>query len=192
MASLSQLVVALTSSLALQLVAGDDSSSGGEGCDWQCTPITECPMVFRDLVRAKIARQNENKEVLNKVISGVRNYLCDSRAETVCCPVMLGRTFRTETAVYAVNNNTVILKTGDKDYWANREVFFWREETCFPWLDYSENHLGDIEKENAEELEEEVRFALPPGLTVYQSKCLSVWSDNQEIGFAFLKWPLDG
>ena len=182
----------------------------GEGCDWQCTPITECPMVFRDLVRAKIARQNENKEVLNKVIrfsrsqsevrplynilhcSGVRNYLCDSRAETVCCPVMLGRTFRTETAVYAVNNNTVILKTGDKDYWANREVFFWREETCFPWLDYSENHLGDIEKENAEELEEEVRFALPPGLTVYQSKCLSVWSDNQEIGFAFLKWPLDG
>jgi len=192
MASLSQLVVALTSSLALQLVAGDNSSSGGEGCDWQCTPITECPMVFRDLVWAKIARQNENKEVLNKVISGVRNYLCDSRAETVCCPVMLGRTFRTETAVYAVNNNTVILKTGDKDYWANREVFFWREETCFPWLDYSENHLGDIEKENAEELEEEVRFALPPGLTVYQSKCLSVWSDNQEIGFAFLKWPLDG
>ena len=124
--------------------------------------------------------------------SGVRNYLCDSRAESVCCPVMLGRMFRTETAVYAVNNNTVILKTDDKDHWTNREVFFWKEETCFPWLDYSENHLGDIKKETAEVFEEEVRFSLPPDLTVYQSKCLSVWGSNQEIDFAYLKWPLDG
>ena len=126
--------------------------------------------------------------------SGVRNYLCDDKAETVCCPVMLGRMFRTETAVYAVNNNTVILKSEDKDYWTNREVFFWKEETCFPWLDYSENHLGDINKENTDVFEEEVRFSLPPDLTVYQSKCLSVWSTstNQEIGFAYLKWPLVG
>ena len=54
-------VAAITSSLALQLVTGG-------GCDWECSPITDCPMVFRDLVRAKIARQNENEELLNKVI----------------------------------------------------------------------------------------------------------------------------
>ena len=54
-------LVLLLLALALQLATGED-------CDWQCSPITECPMVFRDLVRAKIARQNENNELLNKVI----------------------------------------------------------------------------------------------------------------------------
>ena len=121
----------------------------------------------------------------------MRNYLCDDKAETVCCPVLLGRIFRRETEVFAINNNTVILKTEEKDYWTNREVFFWREESCFPWLDYSENHLDSIKKDDADLFKEEVRLPLPPGLTVYQSKCLSVWSSNQEIGFAYLKWPIE-
>ena len=121
----------------------------------------------------------------------MRNYLCDDKAETVCCPVLLGRMVRRETEVFAINNNTVILKTEEKDYWTNREVFFWKEETCFPWLDYSENHLDTIKKDEAELFKEEVRLALPPGLSVYQSKCLSVWSSNQEIGFAYLKWPFE-
>ena len=35
---------------------------------------------------------------------------------------------------------------------------------------------------------EEVIFSLPPGLSVRETKCLSVWSQTEELGFAYLSW----
>ena len=123
--------------------------------------------------------------------SGVRNYLCDDKAESVCCPVMVGRMSGTERPVYAVNNSSLMIRSQDTGYWDNREVFFWREESCFPWLDYNENLIEDTKKldERSELFSEEVMFGLPPGLTVQDTKCLSVWRGDTEIGAAHLRWP---
>ena len=122
----------------------------------------------------------------------MRNYLCDDKAESVCCPVLMGRMFGSQTPVYAINNSSVMIRSQDTSYWDNREVFFWTEETCFPWLDYNENLIEDTEKliDVEEVFSGEVVFSLPAGLRVEESKCLSVWRDGQEIGAAHLKWPL--
>ena len=110
----------------------------------------------------------------------------------MCCPVMMGRMPRTETPVYAINNSSLLIRTEDTARWDNAEAFFWREETCFPWLDYNENEIGDTGKadKDIEGFSGEVIFPLPPSLTVQDTKCFSVWSGNTEIGFAHLKWPV--
>ena len=51
--------------------------------------------------------------------------------------------------------------------------------------------MGDLEAvANDDETEdtEEVIFDLPPGLSVRDTKCLSVWSQNKEVGFAHMLW----
>jgi len=39
-----------------------------------------------------------------------------------------------------------------------------------------------------EDVTEEMVFDLPPGLTVQQTKCLSVWKDSNELGYSQLDW----
>ena len=96
----------------------------------------------------------------------------------------MGRMFGSQTPVYAINNSSVMIRSQDTSYWDNREVFFWTEETCFPWLDYNENLIEDTEKliDVEEVFSGEVVFSLPAGLRVEESKCLSVWRDGQERG----------
>ena len=53
------------------------------GCDWACSPIKECELVHRDLVTAKLARQAGTESTVERVISLVREKLCDDRAEQV-------------------------------------------------------------------------------------------------------------
>ena len=40
----------------------------GFSCDWECSPIKSCGVIYSDLVIAKEARQNQDTQLLNKVI----------------------------------------------------------------------------------------------------------------------------
>ena len=71
--------------------------------------------------------------------SRIRNYLCDKKAETVCCPQGLGDLVSSSGIrhqVYAVNNFTVGFRTGAQNVkiWQESEPFFWREQNCVPGL----------------------------------------------------------
>ena len=65
--------------------------------------------------------------------------MCDSQAETVCCPRVLGSLVTprgTEHTVYAVTSERLGLRTaaGDRESWEQAEVFFWTQENCFPGI----------------------------------------------------------
>ena len=72
-------------------------------------------------------------------LSRIRSYLCDSQAESVCCPRALGSLVTPQGAehtVYAVTSDSLGLRTAarDKVKWEEAEVFFWTQARCFPGL----------------------------------------------------------
>jgi len=179
-------------------------------CPWGCTPIKQCDLIFRDLLMAKGARDRGQDALVDKIVRLVRQYICDDRAEQVCCPEFLG-TFnnsvtRATEPVYAVNSDTIVVRSKAEPVgWADAEAFFWREEACFPgrntrWKKGPIPALKDLEMERdrsglelnlveeAEEVEE-LHLKLPPRLSVQELRCLSVWEGDSELGAAFLRFP---
>ena len=126
-------------------------------CSWDCTPIKECKVIYRDLVAAKIAREKQENWKVEKIIrwelelshhwesfyfllsSLIRGYTCDQKAEQVCCPEFMGQFNNTLTntvnMVYAINSDTIVIRSSmEHSSWSNTETFFWREKSCFPSL----------------------------------------------------------
>ena len=55
--------------------------------------------------------------------------------------------------------------------------------------EYRDNNvLEDLDADVSDDEAEEVIFSLPPGLSVSDAKCLSAWSQTEELGFAHLAW----
>jgi len=168
-------------------------ASALETCSWGCTPIKECKVIYRDLVAAKIARENQENWKVDKIISLIRGYTCDQKAEQVCCPEFMGQfnnsITNTINMVFAINRDTLVIRNNmEQSTWSNAETFFWREETCFPFLEYKVDlEFNDLETED-DNFEEE-RMVLPGTLTVEDIRCMSVWSGDTEVGYAHLAWP---
>ena len=59
--------MSVSSSLIL-FVAFLKTIAASSDCDWECSPIKTCDIIFDDLVAAKFARESQNDLVLNKVI----------------------------------------------------------------------------------------------------------------------------
>merc|ERR1712002_543991 len=162
-------------------------------CSWDCSPIKECRVIYRDLVAAKIAREKQENWKVDKIISLIRGYTCDQKAEQVCCPEFMGQfnnsITNTINMVFAINRDTLVIRNNmEHSTWSNAETFFWREETCFPSLEYKVDlEFNDLETED-DNFEEE-RLVLPGTLTVEDIRCMSVWSGDTEVGFAHLAWP---
>merc|ERR1712002_1016203 len=123
--------------LATALVPSTGRLIGGE-CPWGCIPIKQCDLIFRDLVTANTARERGRVDVVDKIVGLVRQYICDERAEQVCCPEFIGTFNNSLTlageAVYAVDRNTIALRTKwPPEGWQGTEAFFWRRgnEDCF-------------------------------------------------------------
>ena len=94
-------------------------------------------MIYSDLVTAKIAKEKQEDRKVDKIISIIRGYTCDDKAEQVCCPEYMGQFNNTITntvnMVYAINKNTIMIRSSmEESRWFNTEAFFWREEFCFP------------------------------------------------------------
>ena len=117
----------------------------------------------------------------------VRGYICDEKAEQVCCPEYMGQFNNTITntvnTIYAINRDTIMVRSNiEQSRWRNIEAFFWRNESCFPWLGrfYICNlscHLPTLISEYQEQLDyndidedddsfEETKMLLPGTLTV--------------------------
>ena len=67
----------------------------------------------------------------------IRQYLCDNKAESVCCPKLFGSLVDEDQdgkiiSVYAVNNVTLGIRTKADNKWQESEAFFWSEGNCFP------------------------------------------------------------
>jgi len=76
----------------------------------------------------------------------------------------------------------------EESKWNNVEAFFWREESCFPWLEYKvELDYNDVDEDD--ESFEETRMLLPGTLTVEDIRCMSIWSLDTEVGYTHLAWP---
>merc|ERR1719167_605730 len=97
-------------------------------CPWSCEPIKSCKTVYKHLVAAKIARDNNQQDKVEEIIRIVRGYVCDEKAENVCCPKLLGKII-----------NSATNSTSDV-YAENLDTFFWRHEDCFPWLSVKEEN----------------------------------------------------
>jgi len=162
-------------------------------CSWDCTPIKECKVIYRDLVAAKIAREKQENWKVEKIISLIRGYTCDQKAEQVCCPEFMGQFNNTLTntvnMVYAINSDTIVIRSSmEHSSWSNTETFFWREKSCFPSLEYKVDlEFNDLETE--EENFEEEKMVLPATLSVEDIRCMSVWTGDTEVGSAHLSWP---
>ena len=73
------------------------------------------------------------------IISLVRGYVCDDKVEYVCCPKYMGHFINNITnmvnTVYAINMDTIMVRSNmEESRWSSTETFFWRDESCFPWL----------------------------------------------------------
>jgi len=179
-------------------------------CPWGCSPIKQCDLIFRDLLTAKGARDRGEDALVDKIVRLVRQYICDDRAEQVCCPEFLG-TFnnsvtRATEPVYAVSSDTIVVRSKTEPVgWSSAEAFFWKEEACFPgrhtrWRKGPIPALNDLEIERdrsglelnlLEETSEveELHLKLPPLFDVHDLRCLSVWEGDSELGAAFLRFP---
>jgi len=179
-------------------------------CPWGCSPIKQCDLIFRDLLTAKGARDRGEDALVDKIVRLVRQYICDDRAEQVCCPEFLG-TFnnsvtRATEPVYAVSSDTIVVRSRTEPVgWSDAEAFFWKEEACFPgrhtrWRKGPIPALKDLEVERdrsglelnlLEETSEveELHLKLPPLFDVHDLRCLSVWEGDSELGAAFLRFP---
>eukprot|EP00090_Calanus_glacialis_P001598 TRINITY_DN11160_c0_g1_i6.p1 TRINITY_DN11160_c0_g1~~TRINITY_DN11160_c0_g1_i6.p1 ORF type:complete len:197 (-),score=60.21 TRINITY_DN11160_c0_g1_i6:99-689(-) len=167
-------------------------TEGVVSCPWGCSPIKSCAVIYSDLVTAKIAKEKQQDRKVDKIISLIRGYTCDDKAEQVCCPTYMGQFNNTITntvnIVYAVNRDTIVIRSSmEESRWINTEAFFWREESCFPRLDYQAD-LDYNDVEGGEERLEEKRMVLPGSLTVEDVRCMSVWDGNREVGYAHLAW----
>ena len=96
-------------------------------------------MIYIDLITAKLAREKQQNKKVEKIISLVREYVCDDNAEYVCCPKYMGQFNNNITnmvnTVYAINRDTVMVRSNmEEKRWISTEAFFWRDESCFPWL----------------------------------------------------------
>eukprot|EP00091_Calanus_sinicus_P017418 TRINITY_DN37649_c0_g1_i1.p1 TRINITY_DN37649_c0_g1~~TRINITY_DN37649_c0_g1_i1.p1 ORF type:complete len:205 (+),score=59.50 TRINITY_DN37649_c0_g1_i1:116-730(+) len=176
------------------------STEGVASCAWGCTPIKSCAVIYSDLVTAKIAKETQEDKKVDKIISLIRGYTCDDKAQKVCCPAYMGQLNNTITRtvdhVYAVTMDTIMIRSSmEESRWINTEAFFWREKSCFPMLDYQVD-LDHHDEERGEERLEETRMVLAGTLTVEDVRCLSVWAGDREVGYAHLAWamrtPKDG
>merc|ERR1711892_921672 len=167
-------------------------AKGSVSCSWGCTPIKECKVIYQDLVTAKIAREKQQNWKVDKIISLIRGYTCDNKAEQVCCPQYMGQfnntITKTTNMIYAINKDTLVIRSNmEKSRWINTETFFWRDETCFPLLEYQVDlDYNDVEAD--EESFDEISLVLPGTLSLEDIRCLSVWDGDTEVGSAFLAW----
>ena len=126
--------------------------------------------------------------------SRIRVRLCDPRAERVCCPVLVGR-LGPGLPLLALDNATIALRSPDLA-WRRAEAFFWRHEDCFP--DMGETTLRTEGSQEASPLTNEARlhteeavWRLPPGLSLQQAGCVSVWDSSLELGSGHISWGGD-
>ena len=113
--------------------------AGGVSCSCGCLPIKECKVIYIDLITAKLAREKQQNKKVEKIISLVREYVCDDNAEYVCCPKYMGQFINNITnmvnTVYAINMDTIMVRSNmEESRWSSTETFFWRDESCFLWL----------------------------------------------------------
>jgi hypothetical protein len=148
-------------------------------------------VIYIDLITAKLAREKQQNKKVEKIISLVREYVCDDKAEYVCCPKYMGQFINNITnmvnTVYAINRDTVMVRSNiEEKRWINTEALFWRDESCFPWLgkicychptfhtihsDYKsdldlDTDLNSNDVDGDDENLEETRILLPGTLTV--------------------------
>ena len=73
------------------------------------------------------------------ITSLVRGYVCDDKVEYVCFPKYIGHLNNNISnmvnIVYAINRDTIMVRSNmEESRWSSTETFFWRDESCFPWL----------------------------------------------------------